>query len=71
MQNYYRIEKRLEYINSNLNKLQNSALALYTIEGNVLRGLDISGRILYVREFIDERELFQFISGMEHIMEVV
>lgn len=71
MQNYYRIEQRLEYINSNISKLNNSMIAKYTIEYNILRGLDVSGRILYVREFIDERELFQFICGMEHILEVV
>ena len=63
--------EKLEYINENIKNLQNNMVIEYTIEDKVLRGIDRHNRIIYIRQFLNERELFQFLCGMIHILEVI
>ena len=63
--------EKLEYINENIKNLQNNMVIEYTIEDKVLRGIDRHNRIIYIRQFLNERELFQFLCGMIHILEVM
>lgn len=71
MQEYYQIEKRLKFINKMIKKMEFNVIKEYTIENNVLRGYDKDNRILYIRQFLNDRELFQFLCGMEHILEAI
>lgn len=71
MQTYYNIENRLKYVNEKLHMAQYLAVEKYIVEGCVLRGIDQIGRIIFVKQFNNERELFQFLCGMEHILEAI
>lgn len=67
MQTKFKIEKKLEYIN-----LRDGANLSYNADNeNVLRGVDHLGRIIYVKQFNNQEELFQFLCGMCHVLEVL
>jgi len=65
MQIKFKIEQKLEYINHRPN-----AQLTYGIDNDgVLRGVDHLGRVLYVKQFNNAEELFQFVCGMVHVLE--
>ena len=63
----YMIEKKLDYINMG----ENATLSYNADDNNALRAVDHLGRVLYVKQFQNKRELFQFLCGMVHVLEVI
>lgn len=66
MQIKYKIDKKLEYIN-----LHDGVNLSYSVDNEgVLRGVDHLGRVLYVKQFNNTEELFQFLCGICHVLEM-
>lgn len=65
MQTKFKIDKKLEYINLH----DGISLSYSANKDNVLRGVDYLGRVLYIKQFNNQEELFQFLCGICHILE--